>query len=123
MKWLSIVAALTCFMFSGSLMAFGAEQKVDKETYQKQAEKTLEGFKQKMEEMKGKAADLKSETREKFDQEMTVLKKKKEEADQKVDKLKSATAEGWDKIKVETDNALKDLTRQYDKMKSRFRKE
>lgn len=122
MRRLWIVATLICFICSGSLMAFGEEQKLDKETYQKQAEKTLEGFKQKMEEMKDRAADLKMESKEKFDQEMKVLKKKKEVADQKLEKLKSATAESWDKMKADTDKAVEELGKQYDKMMSRFKK-
>lgn len=104
-------------------MAFGGEQKAEEETYQNQVEKTLKGFAQKMEEMKGKAAELKMESKEKFDQEMKVLKQKKEAADKKLEDLKSATAENWDKMKAEMDNAMDDLKRQYDAMKSRFKKE
>jgi hypothetical protein len=122
MRRLWVVGALVCFICSGSLMAFGEEQKVDKETYQKQAEKTLEVFKQKMSEMKDRASELKMESREKFDQEMKVLKKKKETADQKLEKLKSATAESWDTMKADTDKAVEELGKQYDKTMSRFRK-
>jgi hypothetical protein len=83
-----IVATLICFIFSGSLMAFGAEQKVEKETYQKEMEKKLEVFKQKMAEIKDRASELKMESREKFDREMKVLKKKQEAADKKLEKVK-----------------------------------
>ncbi len=122
MRRLSMVAALFCFVFSGSLAASGAE-KVDKKTYQQQAEKTLKGFEQKMDEMKAKAAGMKMESKEKFDREMEVLKEKKAVADRKLEKLGSATAENWGKMKDEMDNAMDDLKKQYDGMKSRFRKE
>ncbi len=112
-----------CFVLSGALAASGAEQKADKETYQQQMEKTLKGFDQKMEEMKGKAAELKMESKEKFDREMTVLKEKKEAADKKLEELKSATVANWDKMKAEMDKAMDDLKRQYDEMKARFKKE
>jgi hypothetical protein len=118
-----IVVTLICFIFSGALIAFGGEQKVEEETYQKQAEKTLKGFAQKMEEMKGTAAELKMESKEKFDQEMKVLKQKKEAADKKLEDLKSATAENWDKMKAEMENTMDELKKQYDAMKSHFRKE
>jgi hypothetical protein len=118
-----IVATLICFIFSGSLMAFGGEEKVEKKTYQNQAEEALKGFEQKMEEMKGKAAELKMESKEKFDQEMKVLKNKKEAADKNPEKLTSTAAERWDKMTAQMDNAMDDLRRHYDEMMSRFRKE
>ena len=122
MRRLWIVVTLMCFIFSGSLMAFGADQKMEKETYQKETEKVLNVFEQKIAEMKDRASELKMESKEKFNQEMMVLKKNKEAADRKLDKLKSATAENWDKMKAETDSAMNDLRRQYDDMTTRFRK-
>jgi phage gpG-like protein len=111
---------LLCVLFSGVLAASGEEQKVDKETYQEQTEGTLQGMAQKIEVMKSKAASLKMESKEKFDQEMEVLKKKKEAASMKLEKLKSATGETWGKLKAETDRAMEELTLQYNRVLSRF---
>ncbi|MBI1921628.1 MAG: hypothetical protein HYS23_11185 [Geobacter sp.] len=116
-----IVVAVICFVFSFSVAAFGGEQKMDKETYKSHVEKTLKGMDQKMDELKVRAAELKIESKEKFDQEMVVWKKKKEAADRKMEKLKAATAENWEKTKVETDKALAELKKQYEKMLSRFK--
>ena len=116
-----IVVALLCLVCAGALPAFADEQKMDKETYQHQAEGTLKGLEQKMDEMKEKAADLKMDAKEEFDRDMTVLKEKKEAAERKLEKLKSATGEAWDKAKDETQRALRELSDQYDKMMSRFK--
>lgn len=118
-----MVVAVICFILSISVATFGGEQKqkMDKETYQGHVEKTLKGMDQKMEELKGRAAELKMESKEKFDQEMMVWKKKKEAADKKLQKLKVATAEKWEKTKVETDRAMEELKKQYEKMQARFK--
>ncbi|WP_298267988.1 hypothetical protein [Geobacter sp.] len=121
MKRAWIVVTLLCLICAGALPAFGDDQKMDKETYQQQAEGTLKGLEQKMDEMKEKAADLKMDAKEKFDQEMMIMKEKKEAAERNLEKLKSATGEAWDNAKAETQKALEDLSAQYDKMMSRFK--
>lgn len=120
MRRLWLVVTLVCFMCACALTAF-AGQKEERETYQKQAEKTLKGLEQKMEEMKGRAANLKMESKEKFDQEMKVLKRKKAAADKKLEKLKAATAENWEKAKAETEKAMDEVNKQYNKVVSRFK--
>ncbi|WP_298432521.1 hypothetical protein [Geobacter sp.] len=121
MKRSWIVVALLSLICSGAFPAFGDEQKMDKETYQHHAEGTLKGLEQKMDEMKQKAADLKMDAKEKFDQDMTVLKEKKEAAERSLEKLRSATGEAWDNAKAETQRALEELSEQYDKMMSSFK--
>ncbi len=121
--------ALTCFVLTGSLMAFGGEQneqtegyQSQKEGYQKKAEAKLKEFKVKLEELKVKAAGLKDESKAKFDQEMKVLKKKEAAANKKLGELKTASAKTWEKIKTDLDKAIEDLNRQYNKMMSHFKK-
>jgi hypothetical protein len=122
MKRSWLVVTLICCICSGSLWAFGDEQKGSKDEYQKQTEAKLKEFKQKLVELKSKAADLKEDSKEKFDLEMTVAKKKQEAAHQQLKKLKSATVKTWEGVKAETDSAMDDFNKQYDKMMSRFRK-
>ena len=117
-----IVVAVVSFVLSVSVAAFGGEQKkMDNETYKSHVEKTLKGMDQKMEDLKVRAAELKMESKEKFDQEMVILKTKKEAADMKLEQLKAATAANWEKTKAETDKAMKDLKKQYEKMRGRFK--
>lgn len=129
MKRALIITALMCFVFSGSLMTFVGEQRAraeeygsQKEGFQKKAEAQFEAFKQKIEDLKIKAADLKKDSKEKYDQEMEVLKKKQEAAKEKLEELKSAGAESWKKVKAEFDSMMEDLNRQYEKVKSHFKK-
>src|SRR6266536_4623356 len=98
-----IIMTLICFIFSGSLTAFGNETKGTMEEYQKQAEAKLEKIKEKVADLKSKAADLKEDSREKFNQEMKELKVKQEAAYNKLKELKSAGAKTWEKTKSEMD--------------------
>ncbi len=120
-------AVLTCFIFSGSLLAFGAEQqgkaegysnqKVD---YQKQMEIKRKELKQKLEEMKVKAADLKKESRAKFDKDMKALDKEVKALDKKMFNLKTASEKTWKKMKIDLDKTMDDLDRHYERMMAHF---
>jgi hypothetical protein len=74
-----------------------------------------------MEELKGKAVDLKEDAKKEFDEEMKEFQKKQAAANQKLKELKSETAQTWRKIKAEVDSAIDELDKQYNKMMSRFK--
>lgn len=122
MRRMGIFIILVGFIFVGSQVAFSQGQKNEKGEYQKKMEAKLKEYKQKLEELKGKAAGLKEDAKREFDEQMKELQKKEEAANKKLKELKSASTKTWEKIKAETDKAVDELEKQYDKMMSRFKK-
>ena len=123
MKRSVLVISLACWIFCVSPMAFGDEPQGGKEEYRKQTEAKLQGIRQDMKELQGKAVNLKDDARDAFNREMKELQKKQDEAQKKLKELSSATAQTWETIKAETDGAVNDLSRHFDRMMSRFRKQ
>jgi DNA anti-recombination protein RmuC len=117
-----ILIILVCFILAGFRVAFSQEQKEQKGEYQKRIEAKLNEFKQKLEELKGKAGELKEDAKKEFNQEMKELQKKEEAANKKLKELKSTSAKTWEKIKADMDKELSELDKQYDKMMCRFKK-
>ena len=117
-----ILITLTVFILTGTQVAFGAGEKDRKGEYQKQIETKLKEFKQKMEELNGKAVELKENAKKEFDKEMKVFQKKQESTNQKLKQLKSESTKAWEKAKAEMDSAIDELEKQYNKMVSRFKK-
>ena len=122
MKWLTILTTLLCFIFTGILAAYGAEEKDQKGEYQKQAETKLKELNQKLEELKIKATELTGKAKKEFHDQLEKFKKTQEAANKKLEELKSASGKTWGKMKAEMDRTLEELDRQYNKMVSRFKK-
>lgn len=122
MKRLWILVALIGVIFAGFLAACSDKQKEQKEEYQKQIVAKLKEFNQKLEELKGKAVDLKEESKEEFNQQMEELKKKQVTAKKKLEELKTASTKTWETLKAEMDAAMEDLNELYEKMISHFKK-
>jgi DNA repair exonuclease SbcCD ATPase subunit len=122
MRRIGVLIISVCFILAGFQVAFSQEQKEQKGEYQKKMETKLKDFKQKLEELKGKAGELKQEVKEEFNQGVKELEKKEEAANRKFKELKSSGAKTWEKIKAEMDKAADELEKQYDKVKSHFKK-
>jgi len=122
MRQIGALIIAVCFILAGFQLAFSQEQKEQKGEYQKKMETKLKGFKQKLEDLKGKGGELKQEAKEEFNQGMKELEKKEQAANKKLKGLKSAGAKTWEKMKAEMDKAADELDKQYEKMKSHFKK-
>ncbi len=58
MRQIGMIILLVCFIFMGFQAAFPQEQKEEKADYQKRIEAKLRKFKQRLEELKGKAVEI-----------------------------------------------------------------
>jgi septal ring factor EnvC (AmiA/AmiB activator) len=123
MRHLVLIILLICWICSGSSMAFGKEHKGHMEEYQNQTEAKLKGIRKDLQELQGKAVNLKDDARHKFHKDMKELKQKQDRAHMKLKELKSATDQTWGTIKTDTDGAVNDLSRHFDGMKAWFRKQ
>jgi septal ring factor EnvC (AmiA/AmiB activator) len=117
-----ILITLICFMLTGPQLVFGASEKDQMGEYQKQSETKLKEFKQKVEGLKSKAAELKEDAKKEFNEQMKELEKKQEAANKKLKELKSTGAKTWEKVKAEMDKAVDELEKQYERMMARFKK-
>ena len=122
MKRFAILVTLVCFLFTPFHVGFSQENKDQKGEYQKRVETTLTEFKQKLQELEKKGAQLEQAAKGEFNKEMKELQKKEEAANNKLKELKSSGTKTWEKIKDEMDRAIGDLGKQYDKMLSYFKK-
>jgi DNA-binding transcriptional MerR regulator len=97
------------------------KQREQREAYQKQLEARLHEVDQKLNRLRGKASDVKDDSRQEYRQKMEELKKKRETAGKKLQELKSAGASDWDRLKMETSFAIDDTNSMYDRMRSYFK--
>lgn len=119
---LGLVSIITiAFVLGGFLNAWSDTQKEEREGYKKEIQEKLKALDQKIDELKGKAAGLKEETKKEFNKEMTELRKKQEAAKKEWRKVKAAAANKWEKIKAGLDAAVQDVEKAYDKVASRFK--
>ena len=75
----------------------------------------------KIEELKGKAAEVKGEAKTQFNKEMTKLREKQKTAKQEWDKVKRATSSTWEKAKAGMDAAVQEVENAYDKAASHLK--
>jgi peptidoglycan hydrolase CwlO-like protein len=122
MRRFGILITLLCLTLVVPGVALSASPKSEKGDYQKQIETKLKEFRQKLEELKGKATELKEDAKAEFNEQMKELQKKEKAANQKLKELKSAGSKTWDKLKAQMDAAMDELNKEYEKVMSRFKK-
>jgi peptidoglycan hydrolase CwlO-like protein len=118
MKRISVLLMVLIFALAVVLTGCGDKAKEQKEAYQKEIESKLSEINKKMDELKGKAGDVKEDMKAEFNQQMDALSKDREAANKKLEELKAAGTKNWENLKEQMDKAVKVLEEQYDKLKS-----
>lgn len=109
------------FVLGSFLHAWSDAQTDDKETYKKEVQEKLKALDKKIDELKGKGAELKEDAKTEFNKEMTELHKKRMAVKKEWRKVKHATASKWEKAKADMDAAVQGVEDTYDKAASRFK--
>jgi len=122
MRRFGIPITLICLALILPQVASSENPKNQNGEYQKQIEMKLKEFKQNIEELKGKAAELKEDAKREFNVQMKELQKKEKAANQKLKELKSAGSKTWDKLRAQMDAAMDELNKEYEKIMPRFKK-
>jgi hypothetical protein len=119
---LGFISILMITFFLGwSLNTWSAEQTGEEESYKKEVQEILEILDKKIDELKGKAAELKETAKTEFDTEMGKLRKKQEATKEKWEELKRATAANWEKVKASMDAAVQEVESAYDEAAARLK--
>ncbi len=121
MKRHAVLITVLCLVFS-NVMAFETmKQREQREALQKQLELRFRDVNQKLEQLTGKSANIKEDSRNEFKNRMEELRKKQELASKKLGELGSASGQDWDRLSAETNAAIDDLNRMYDRISSLFK--
>jgi hypothetical protein len=121
MKGIVACVVLGSFLLAGVWVGCSDKQKAEREAYQNQIEAKLKGAGQKIDELRARAAEIKEDMKEEFNQQMEELKKKQEMASKKSDELKASSGKAWEDIKSGMEAAVEDLDQAYQKALSRFK--
>jgi peptidoglycan hydrolase CwlO-like protein len=116
-----ILIVSTAVVLGWCLSAWSNEQKEEKESYKKQTAEKLKTLDKKLDELKAKASEVKSDAKKEFNHDMTELQKKQKVAEKKWTALKKASAKEWEKVKSEMSSAVQDLEGSYDRVVARFK--
>ena len=120
-KVLGLVVVVLTFAFVGWYAdAKAAEQENDMQSFKKQAEERLKTLDKKLDELKAKAPEVKTEVKKEFKKAMTDLRMKQKLAKQKWTAVKKASEKRWEKAKSELSAAIQDLEDSYEKTVSKF---
>ncbi len=116
-----IVAITIAFALGGVFSAWGDTPKKEREDYKKDMQEKMKSLDRKIDEMKGKAVELKEETKKEFNKGMAELREKQRAAKKEWRKVKRTAGNKWEKVKSDMDAAIQDLEKAYDKVASRFK--
>ncbi len=120
-KVLGLVIIILAFVLLGWCPdARSDEQTKDMESFKKQAEEKLKALDKKLDELKAKGPEVKTDVKKEYEKTMTDLRKKQKVAKKKWTALKRASVKQWEKVKSETTAAIQDLEDSYEKAVSRF---
>ena len=109
------------FVLGWFLHAWSAAQTEEQESYKKEVQEKLKALDKNIDELKGKASELKGDAKAEYDKEMVALHKKQKAAKKEWRKVKRATAANWEKVKAGMDTAVQDVENAYDKVAARFK--
>jgi hypothetical protein len=117
-----VVSVITiAFVLAGFLSAWGGAQKKEREDYTKAVNEKLESWEKKINELKGKAAELKEEAKKEFNKGMIELLQKQKAAKKEWKSVKRAAGDKWEKVKSDMDAAIQNMEKAYNKLTSRFK--
>ena len=109
------------FMLGWSFRAAIAAQSEEKESYSKEMRQKLQDLDRKIEELQGKAVEVKEDAKMAFDNEMTDLRRKQKGAKRVWKEMQRTAADKWDKVKADMEAAVRGVEGAYDKAASRFK--
>ena len=98
-----------------------AAQSEDRESYKKEVQDKLKDLDKRIDELQGKASEMKGEAKGEFTKEMTDLRRKQKAAKKEWKEVERAAGSKWDKAKADMDAAVQDVEGAYDKAASRFK--
>lgn len=92
-----------------------------KKSYQDKTEKVLRDWGKKIDELKARADQSKSEMKVKYYELIEGLRKKQESAGARLKELKESGEDRWEKLKDRIEDAIHDLKNAFDRTASKFR--
>ncbi|WP_144408201.1 DUF2934 domain-containing protein [Sulfuricella sp. T08] len=117
LDWLEAEAAIDCI-----IQQPGKEpQMSEKQAFQQKLEAQIKEWDAKLEELKSKAQDAKTEIRADYEKQLEILASKRDLARTKVLELRQRTEGAWDDLKGGTEKAWEEMRKALDHIASRFK--